>query len=112
MGEILILPRTLLYLNPDNGAGVYWDRREGLLIRGPGWHLGSDHRSRPASRTAYPRSVDPVRSTSVSRGSRPRGWYATAGCTLMAGALRRAAALIPRRGVELGIDAMRRGVAK
>ena len=35
MGEIVILPRTLLYLNPDNGAGVYWDRREGLLIRGP-----------------------------------------------------------------------------
>ena len=34
MGEIAILPRTLLYLNPDNGAGVYWDRREGLLIRG------------------------------------------------------------------------------
>ena len=32
MGEIVTLPRTLLYLNQDNGAGVYWDRREGLLI--------------------------------------------------------------------------------
>ena len=40
MGEILILPRTLLYLNQDNGAGVYWDRREGLLIRGSAGRWG------------------------------------------------------------------------
>ena len=40
MGEIVTLPRTLLYLNQDNGAGVYWDRREGLLIRGSAGRWG------------------------------------------------------------------------
>jgi hypothetical protein len=35
MARIVILPKTLLYLNRDTGAGVWWDRREGLLVRGP-----------------------------------------------------------------------------
>ena len=98
MAEIVILPRTLLYLNPDNGAGVYWDRREGLADQGTGWRLGSDHRSRAAARTAHPRSVDPVRSTSDPGGSRPRRWYVTAGCTLMARACGALARYPPRRG--------------
>ena len=53
MAGIVILPRTLLHLNPVTGAGVWWDRREGLLVRGPdgAWGRTTEVELRRAPRT-------------------------------------------------------------
>ena len=111
MAEIVILPRTLLYLNQDTGAGVCWDRREGLLVRGPdgAWGRTTEVELRRAPRIH-------------ERGS---GWLdicpwrkppspLVSHCGLRTDGAGAAARwrVTPRRGVGLGIDAMRRGIAR